>query len=177
MIITNNITSRICARYMYSNSLYCKIRGFKTIMVAQYTWSKLYYEFTMSLLSTRTMQSVCLYNTECRQPLSYFTKFTSLMVILILFCSPKRYESQSGSRLLILREPFSVYRSFSSSVFIFTTPIHPSTDTHTHQATNTPVPYCHTSMHTPMTNRHTSTNTLYTQYIYTPCIHDFHVMK
>ena len=44
MITTNNIT-RVCARYMYSNTsyCYCKISGFKTIAVAQDTWSEPYY--------------------------------------------------------------------------------------------------------------------------------------
>ena len=46
--------------------------------------------------------------------------FTLLVVISILFCSPKMYGSQSGSRLFILREPFSVHGSFGSRVFVFT---------------------------------------------------------
>ena len=41
------------------------------------------------------------------------------MVISILFCSPKMYGSQSGSRLFILREPFSVYGSFGSRAPVF----------------------------------------------------------
>ena len=41
------------------------------------------------------------------------------MVISILFCSPKKYGSQNGSRLLILREPFSVYGSFGSRAPVF----------------------------------------------------------
>ena len=66
------------------------------------------------------MPSVCLYNVECKQSIGLRSDFTLLVVISILFCSPKMYGSQSGSRLFILREPFSVYGSFGSRVFVFT---------------------------------------------------------
>ena len=63
---------------MYSNTsyCYCKISGFKTIAVAQYTWSELYYVLYNSIMymsnkslpyHTCTMQSVCPYNTSGRQ--------------------------------------------------------------------------------------------------------------
>ena len=75
----------------------------------------------MWLLSTYAMPSVCLYNVECtvlvRNGLR--SDFTSLVVISILICSPEMYGSQSGSRLFILREPFSVYGSFGSRAPVF----------------------------------------------------------
>ena len=55
------------------------------------------------------------------------SNFTSLVVISILFCSPKMYGSQSGSRLFILREPFSVYGSFGSRAPVFSYSLHINT--------------------------------------------------
>ena len=67
------------------------------------------------------MAPVCLYNVECTVlvQIGLRSDFTLLVVISILFCSPKMYGSQSGSRLFILREPFSVYGSFGSRAPVF----------------------------------------------------------